>query len=103
VAEGDHGIYVVARLAGIQLATSVKACVVGRRLRESGMAGLKTGHYKGAFRHVARGALRMLRKAPLERRSGHRRDALMCCCYWTIRVNLAVADALPEVAVTVTV
>jgi hypothetical protein len=59
------------------------------------MAGLKTGHYKGAFR--------MLRKAPLERRSGHRRDALMCCCYWTIRVNLVVADALPEVAVTVTV
>ena len=69
-------------------------CVVGRRLRESGMAGL-TGHYKGA--------LRRLRKAPLERRSGHRRDALMCCCYWTIRVNLVVADALPEVAVTVTV
>ena len=31
------------------------------------MAGLKTGHYKGA--------LRRLRKAPLERRSGHRRDA----------------------------
>jgi hypothetical protein len=95
VAEGDHGVYVVARLAGIQLATSVKACVLGRRLRESGMAGLKTGHYKGAFRR--------LRKAPLERRSGHRRDALMCCCYWTIRVNLVVAVALPEVAVTVTV
>jgi hypothetical protein len=61
------------------------------------VAGLKTGHYKNRRRppHVAKGAA--------GEKVRDRRDALMCCCYWTIRVNLVVAVVLPVVAVTVTV
>ena len=62
------------------------------------VTGLKTGHYNS-------GAFRRLRKAPLERKSGHRRDAaeVWLLRYCTINVNGVLVVVLPEVAVTVTV